>query len=145
MKSWRRATFPGLSDPSWPIEFMTIPEHDGKLSLGSCEILQSPFPLRQETGSLIKHVSVPDVLCMLLYLTLTQPWFSVGATVPVLLMRTLGLAKLDHVPESPAAESGFKLGPWDQSSDPHAASKAPLQLVVQGRHTLPGNAKERGR
>ena len=89
---------------------MTIPEHDGKLPLGSCEILQSPFPLRQETGSLIKHISVPDVLCVLFYLTLTQPWFSVGAVAPVLLMRTLGLVKLDHVPESPAAEPGLNWG-----------------------------------
>lgn len=124
---------------------MTIPEHDGKLSLGSCVSPQSSFPLRQETGSFIKHISVPEVLCMLFCLTLTQPWFSVGAIPPVLLMRTLGLAKLDHVPESPAAEPGFKLGPWGQASDPHAASKAPLLLVVRGKHTLPGNAKERGR
>lgn len=131
------------ADLFWPIEFMTIPEHEGKLSLGSCVILQSSFPLRQETGSFIKHISVPEVLYILFYLILTRPWFSVGAIPPALLM--LGLEKLYHLHEIPAEEPGFKLRLWDQSSDPHAASKVPLLLFVQGEHTLPGNAKERGR
>lgn len=55
------------------------------------EFSSPPFLLRQETGSLIKHVCARRVVYVIMYLTLTQPWFSVGATVPVLLMRALGL------------------------------------------------------
>lgn len=86
---------------------------------------------------------MPEVLCILFYLILTQPWFSVGAIPSVLLM--LGLEKLCHLLEIPAEEPGFKLRPWGQSSDPHAASKVPLLLFVQDEHTLPGNTKEKGR